>query len=232
MNKEIQTLIAMQLILQKDSITTHDYTSNNKIIENKSLSILEALKVAINEGLDIMLPLDEEQTNLSNSNYYSMGTNGKITFIEKMIDSHGDKEITNFLYEKLTEEDLKKAHPKFMKNMYSALSENGISMKKMFELGFDFKQETFDEESKASAGDLDFFECCLCYKPDFDFEHKYSAEFTLKDCIEEEIKYNKQNNRSIAKEESLLNFIDKAIIKQKLERKPIEQNVKENKLKI
>ena len=39
----------------------------------------------------------------------------------------------------------------------------------MFELGFNFEQGKFDEETKANSGDLDFFECCICFKEDFDF---------------------------------------------------------------
>lgn len=232
MNKEIQTLIAMQLIQQKDDITLYEYTFNNKIVEDKSLNILESLKLAIKEGLNIMLPLNEEQVSPNTSSSYSIGSNGIITFIEKMVSNHDTKEIINFLYEQLTENDLKKAHPKFMKNMYSCFSDNGISMKRMFELGFDFKQGDFDEEMKASSGDLDFFECCLCYKQDFDFEYKYNSDFTLREAVEEEINYKKENSRTVNKEENLLNFIDKAIVKQRLEKKSIETHHKETKLKI
>lgn len=230
MKKEIQTLVAMQLLSLKDSITTHGY-NKNEIKEENFLTIFGALKEAISEGLDIMLPLDEEQVN-DNSTYFS-GHNGKITFIEKMMSNHDtEASIINFLYEKLTEEDLKKAHPKFVQNIYSILYDNGISMKKMFEIGFDFQQGKFDEDSKASAGDLDFFECCLCYKPDFDFSYEYS-DYTLRNAVEESIEYYTKEKRNVDKYVDLINFIDKAILKQKLENKPVNQhNIKETKLKI
>lgn len=230
MKKEIQTLVAMQLLSLRDNITTHSY-NENQIREEKSLSILDALKEAISEGLDIMLPLEEEQVN-DNSNYYS-GYNGKITFIEKMMSNNDtEKEIINFLYDKLTKEDIKKAHPKFAQNIYSVLYDNGISMKKMFEIGFDFQQGKFDEDNKASSGDLDFFECCLCYKPDFDFSYEYN-DYTLKNAVEDSIEYYKKENKNINKYINLLNFIDKAVLKQNLENKPLNPTaIKENKLKI
>lgn len=230
MKKEIQTLVAMQLLSLNDNITTHSYNTN-EIREEKCLSILEALKEAISEGLDIMLPLDEEQVNGNSS--YCIGHNGKITFIEKMLSNHdSDPKIINFLYEKLSEEDIKKAHPKFAQNIYSVLHDNGISMKKMFEIGFDFQQGKFDEDSKASSGDLDFFECCLCYKPDFDFSYEYS-DYTLKNSVEESIEYYKKEKRNIDKYVDLMNFIDKALLKQKLENKTVNsETIKEIKLKI
>lgn len=230
MKKEIQTLVAMQLLSLRDSITTHGY-NKNEIKEDNFLTIFGALKEAISEGLDIMLPLDEEQVNGNSS--YCIGYNGKITFIEKMLSNHdSDPKIINFLYEKLSEEDLKKAHPKFAQNIYSVLHDNGISMKKMFEIGFDFQQGKFDEDSKASSGDLDFFECCLCYKPDFDFSYEY-MDYTLKNAVEESIEYYKKENKNVDIYVNLMNFIDKAILKQNLENKPVNPNaIKENKLKI
>lgn len=230
MKKEIQTLVALQLISLKDSVTIHDYR-NNQMIEEKSMSIIDSLKIAIKEGLDIMLPLDEDQINTGN--HFSIGTNRKITFIEKMMENQDHvKGVINFLYDNITKQDLEKAHPNFTSNIYASLNNSGISMKKMFELGFDFKQGNFDEESKASSGDLDFFECCLYYKKDFDFSYQYGGDFTLKEAVEDSIKYKNENRMNASKEENLLNFIEKAIMKQKLESKQFESSHKETKPKI
>jgi hypothetical protein len=238
MKKEIQTLVAMQLLSLRNDITIYNY-NNNKITEEKSLNIKSALEKAISEGLDIMLPLQENQVNENeNSIYYRgytyyKGYEGKITFVEKMMENHNtDKDIINYLYEKITADDLKKSHPNFVKNIYEVLRQNGISMKKMFEIGFDFEQGKFDEENKAISGDLDFFECCLYYKKNFDFNFNY-FNYTLKEIIKEEINYLKNNEESTEKLENLINFIDKAILKQKLENKEIFQHtIKENKIKI
>lgn len=230
MNKEIQTLVALQLISKDEDVTTHEYIKN-KIVETKVFNKLELLKIAIKEGLDIMIPLDEEQ--LGSNISYSMGTDGKITFVEKMMDSHGNiKNLVDFLADSIKKEDLKKAHPKFMSNIYNVFQDNGISMKKMFELGFEFKQGSFDEENKAASGDLDFFECCCFYQKDFDFKYKYSGDYTLKDSIEDSIKYKKENNLNTSKEENLLNFIEKVIIKQNFESKKVESSFKEIKVKL
>ena len=229
MKKEIQTLLAMQLISLNDNVTICDYYKS-EIIEDKSLDILTALKESINSGLNIMLPLDEEQVSPNTSQTYFYGHNGKITFVEKMMQSNdSNKKIIEFLYNEIKEEDLKIAHPKFVKNIYEVLVNNGISMKKMFKLGFDFKQGEFDEDSKATSGDLDFFECCLCNKPDFDFTFNYS-DYTLKEHIEEQKEYYIKNNRNVRDLENLENFIDKAILKRSYDNK--EPGIIEKKLKI
>jgi len=103
----------------------------------------------------------------------------------------------------------------------------------MFELGFDFKQGNFDEESKATSGDLDFFECCICFKEDFDFSFKYS-DWTLNECIKDEINYRRKNNQlsKISGLELLDNFIEKAALKQNFEDKFEDKSKKEVKIKI
>lgn len=215
MKNQIQTLIAMQLLSMKDNITTHSY-NNGKIVEDESLNILQSLKLAVNEGLDIMLPLEQsQQINTSN---YLYGDNGKVTFIEAMMGSHdNNKEIVMFLYDQLKPEDLEKAHNRFVQNIYSVLFENGISMKKMFEMGFNFEQGKFDEESKAMSGDLDFFECCLYFKKDFNFNFKYDQEYTLKQTVQDELTYLKSNKANTNKIEGLLSFVEQAANKQLIE---------------
>lgn len=230
MNKNLQTLLALQLVSMSEDITTHTYDSKNKIEEIERVSILDLLKEAINSGLELMLPLDEDEI----KDNYSYGRSGKITFIEKMMSrNESDKEIVDYLFNLLTEEDLKKADMKFFQNIYSVTSENGISFRRMFELGFDFEQGKFDEESKANSGDLDFFECCLCFKEEFNFSFKY-ADWTLKECIEDEMEYRKKNNQlnQLEKLEALSNFIEKAALKQNFEEKFEDKNKKEVKIKI
>lgn len=215
MKKQIQTLLAMQLLSMQDNITTHNYNSG-KIVEEQSLSVLQCLKSAVEEGLDIMLPLEQsQQTHTSN---YLYGDSGKVTFIEAMMGSHDtNKEVVMFLYDQLKPEDLKNAHSRFVQNIYSVLFENQISMKKMFEIGFDFEQGKFDEESKAMSGDLDFFECCLYFKKDFNFNYKYDAEYTLKQNAQDELNYLKSNKANTNKLEGLLSFIEQAEQKQLME---------------
>lgn len=228
MKKEIQTLLAMQLISLNDDVKVSEYY-NNKMVDSSCLSVLTLLKEAINSGLNIMLPLDEEQVS-STSQTYFYGEEGKITFFEKMMQNNdADKKIVEFLYNELKEEDLKIAHPKFVKNIYEVLYNNGISIKRMFDLGFDFEQGKFDEESKATSGDLDFFECCLCNKPDFDFKFKYDG-LTLKEHIEEQKEYYVKNKMDVKNLENLENFIDKAILKQNFDNR--ESGITEKKLKI
>lgn len=236
MKKEIQTLVAIQLLSLKDNISTYNY-EKNQIREDKYLTVLEALKIAVSEGLDIMLPLNEDE--ITHGEKYSSGENGKITFIEKMMSNNSEnKDIVHFLHEKITEDDIKKAHPQFMKNIYNVLNENGISMKRMFEMGFDFEQGKFDEENKALAGDLDFFECCLFYKPDFDFNYQYS-DCTLKESVKDELDYLKGFSTNVDKHINLINFIDKAVLKQNIDKTVLKDKlegkihkVKDNKLKI
>lgn len=230
MNKNLQTLLAIQLISMSEDITTHTYDSKNKIEEVGRISILDGLKEAVNNGLEVMLPLDEEDIKSS----YSSGREGKITFIEKMMsENESNKEIVEYLFNLITKEDLKKADMKFFQNIYTVTSENGISFRKMFELGFNFEQGKFDEETKANSGDLDFFECCICFKEDFDFSFKY-ADWTLKECIEDEMEYRKKNNQitQLEKLETLANFFDKAALKQNFEEKFEDKNKKEIKIKI
>lgn len=208
MKKQIQTLLAMQLLSMKDNITTHTYV-NDKIVEEESLNVLQSLKLAVEEGLDIMLPLDESQQNQAMVHLY--GEKGKITFIEAMMGNHdNNKEVVMFLYDQLQPEDLQKAHKRFVQNIYSVLVENKISMKKMFEIGFNFEQGKFDEESKAMSGDIDFFECCLCFKKDFDFNYKYDGEYTLKQTLQDEINYLQSNKRNTNTLEGLLSFVEQA----------------------
>ena len=230
MNKNLQTLLALQLVSMSEAITTHTYNEKNKIEEIERVSILELLKEAVNNGLELMLPLDQEDI----KDNYTSGRDGKITFIEKMMSQNeSEKEIVEFLFNSLTEEDLKKSDMKFFQNIYSVTSENGISFRKMFELGFNFEQGNFDEETKANAGDLDFFECCLCFKEEFNFSFKY-ADWTLKECIEDEMEYRKKNNQlnQLEKLEALSNFIEKAALKQNFEEKFEDKNKKEVKIKI
>lgn len=208
MKKQMQTLVAMQLLSMKDNITTHSYR-NDKIVEDESLSILQSLKLAVEEGLDVMLPLDESQQANRFSHLY--GDNGKVTFIETMMGNNdNNKEIVMFLYDQLKPEDLKKAHSKFAENIYSVLFSNGISMKKMFEIGFNFEQGKFNEENKAMSADLDFFECCLYFKKDFDFNYKYNGEYTLKDSVQDELNYLKSNKINNNNLDGLLSFIEQA----------------------
>lgn len=230
MNKNLQTLLALQLISMSEDITTHTYNSHNKVEEIERISVLNLLKEAINNGLDIMLPLDENDI----KEKYQSGRDGKITFIEKMIaNNDSEKEIVEYLINLLKEEDLKKVDMKFFQNIYNVTSENGISFRRMFELGFDFKQGNFDEESKATSGDLDFFECCICFKEDFDFSFKYS-DWTLNECIKDEINYRRKNNQlsKISGLELLDNFIEKAALKQNFEDKFEDKSKKEVKIKI
>lgn len=230
MNKNLQTLLALQLISMNQEITTHTYDSKNKIEEIERVSVLDLLKEAVNNGLELMLPLDEEDI----KNNYPSGRDGKITFIEKMMSQNeSEKEIIDYLFNLLTEEDLKKADMKFFQNIYAVTSENGISFRKMFELGFNFEQGNFDEETKANSGDIDFFECCICFKDDFDFNFKYS-DWTLKECVQEEMEYRKKNNQTtqLEKLETLSNFFDKSALKQNFEEKFEDKNKKEVKVKI
>jgi len=230
MNKNLQTLLALQLISMSEDITTHTYNSQNKVEEIERISVLNLLKEAINNGLDIMLPLDENDI----KEKHQSGRDGKITFIEKMIaNNDSEKEIVEYLINLLKEEDLKKVDMNFFQNIYNVTSENGISFRRMFELGFDFKQGNFDEESKATSGDLDFFECCICFKEDFDFSFKYS-DWTLNECIKDEINYRRKNNQlsKISGLELLDNFIEKAALKQNFEDKFEDKSKKEVKIKI
>lgn len=230
MNKNLQTLLALQLVSMSEAVTTHTYNSKNKIEEIERVSILDLLKEAVNNGLELMLPLDQEDIKDS----YPSGRDGKITFIEKMMSQNeSEKDIVDYLFNSLTEEDLKKADMKFFQNIYSVTSENEISFRKMFELGFNFEQGKFDEETKANSGDLDFFDCCICFKDDFDFNFKYS-DWTLRECIDDEIEYRKKNNQTtqIEKLETLANFFDKAALKQNFEEKFEDKNKKEIKIKI
>lgn len=229
MKKEIQTLLAMQLISLNNDVKISEYYKK-EMVDSVSLNILTLLKEAINSGLNIMLPLDEEQLSPNTSKSHFSGYKGKITFFEKMLQSHDcNIKIVEFLYSQLKKEDLEIAHPKFVKNIYEVLFNNGISMKGIFELGFDFEQGKFDEENKATSGDLDFFECCLCNKADFDFKFKYD-DFTLKQSIQEQKENNLKNQRDIKYLENLENFIDKAILKQNLENR--EGGILEKKFKI
>lgn len=230
MNKNLQTLLALQLISMSEDITTHTYNSQNKVEEIERISVLNLLKEAINNGLDIMLPLDENDI----KEKHQSGRDGKITFIEKMIaNNDSEKEIVEYLINLLKKEDLKKVDMNFFQNIYNVTSENGISFRRMFELGFDFKQGNFDEEFKATSGDLDFFECCICFKEDFDFSFKYS-DWTLNECIKDEINYRRKNNQlsKISGLELLDNFIEKAALKQNFEDKFEDKNKKEVKIKI
>lgn len=230
MNKNLQTLLALQLISMSEDITTHTYNSQNKVEEIERISVLNLLKEAINNGLDIMLPLDENDI----KEKHQSGRDGKITFIEKMIaNNDSEKEIVEYLINLLKEEDLKKVDMNFFQNIYNVTSENGISFRRMFELGFDFKQGNFDEESKATSGDLDFFECCICFKEDFDFSFKYS-DWTLNECIKDEINYRRKNNQlsKISGLQLLDNFIEKAALKQNFEDKFEDKSKKEVKIKI
>lgn len=229
MNEVLQTMLAIQLLNQDTDKNLIIYKEDSQ--KKYNISLCESLELAFNEGLSITLLINEKQT-LTTKNNDTIGENGKITFIEKLMSNNRDnKTVISYLYNKIEKNDLSKMSEKCVSNIFSILRDNKISVKKFFELNFDFKQGNFDEYAKVCMADIDFFKCCLSFKPDFDFNFKY-MEKTLKEWLIEEMDYLKNNNSEYRDHEELLNFIDKAIVKQNLENSMIRKNSKETIFKI
>ncbi len=202
MNPIIESALAQQVIAlaekggkYKDNVLYS--LSDKEFIENSAYSNQEAIQIIMQEGISPILIINYKD---------------KICpLIEHVFSSSNDKAITDFFCSLLTPNHIKELPISSIQNLYY-LNDEPDFVEKLFKLGFDFKQGSFEEVDKALYGDLNFFEACMAYKKDFKFSHKYDDNLTLDELLKEDIHYLKTQhpNTDIDKRESLLLFLKKA----------------------
>jgi hypothetical protein len=234
MDKYIEIALAKQVY---DLIINQKYKSSeyplyiqtkDGIKENDSINRIELIKKLMDVGISPIVILDDVGYEKRPLIWHVFADTRNTEIIELFIDSLKKEHVDNL--DQLT---LKKMYNTISIDDYAKVSNKFL--KKIFELGFDFKQGTFSEAHHAESGNQDFFEICLIYKKDFRLDFKYK-EYYLDEIVKEEIDCLSPSDSEYKTKENLMIFLKKArevyALKNNLEKDLPENTSKSNKNKI
>ncbi len=210
MNKIINKSIAQEIlrtVASYGSFYLYEKKENN-LIKTKEIESMEAIKEMLNYGISLCSLIEERAGDPDTAK----------PLINAVFNETLNEDIKKLFLNKLTKEDYLTLSLKEINNLYENYEDKEEILDKFFSLGFNFKQGSFDEESKALSCDFVFFEYCLKYKKDFDFSFEYEEDLTLDEFLEEELEYKKENRQPTNNLEGFISFYKKAKETQVLEK--------------
>lgn len=210
MNKIINKAIAQEIfrtVASYGSFYLYEKKSNN-LIYSKEVDSMEAIKEMLNYNISVCSIIEEKNGDPDTAK----------PLINAIFNETLNTEIKKLFLDKLTKEEYETLSLKEINNLYENYENKEEILDKFFSLGFDFRQGSFDEESKGLSCDFVFFEYCLKYKKDFDFSFKYDDDLTLDEILEEELEYKRGMSQPTNRLEGFIAFYKKAKETQTLEK--------------